>query len=133
MIYAYLALAAVQLESGQAEAGAESGRKALAMAEALDARRHSAESRSTLAMTLHRLVVLPGSPAEIRALARRSNAIFEAIDAEKHGGPMANAHSIALNHYNIGNTLFAERKLARSRRRVRIGRPGLRGGAPAGR
>ncbi|HLH29551.1 MAG TPA: hypothetical protein VKW77_11565, partial [Acidimicrobiales bacterium] len=110
LIMAHLALLRVQLDAGRPDAAAETGRKALAMAEALDARRHSSESRATLAATLHRLTLLPGRPEEIRDFARRSNALFEAIEAERPDGPPAEAHSIALNHYNIGNAWFSEGK-----------------------
>src|SRR5262249_18583496 len=101
----------VQLESGQAAAAGETGRKALALAEALDARRHSEESRGLLAQTLHRMTVLPGTQEEIRDRARRSNAIYEARAAEQPDGPLPEAHSISLNHYNIGHAWVCEKRL----------------------
>ncbi len=111
VVYGHLALAGLQLDSGQAQAAAESGRKALALAEALDARRHSRESRELLALTLHRLFVLPGSPEEVRGRARRSNALFEEIAAGRPDGHLADAHAMSLNHYNIGHSWFCEGKL----------------------
>ncbi len=54
---------------------------------------------------------MPGKPAEIPRLCRRSNAIYEAVDAERPDGPMANAHSIAMNHYNIGHTWYMQGNL----------------------
>jgi tetratricopeptide (TPR) repeat protein len=112
MIMGHLALAEVQLEAGQAAAAGETGRKAFALAEAFDARRHSEESRGLVAMCLHRMAVLPGSPEEIRDRARRSNAIYEPRAAERPDGPLTEAHSISLNHYNIGDAWIREKKPA---------------------
>ena len=111
VVMGHLALIGVQLDAGQAQAASETGRKALALAEALDAKLNSAESRGLLAATLHRLTILPGDRAEIRARARRSNAIFEAIAAGRAEGPIPDAHSIALNYHNIGNHWFEDGNL----------------------
>ena len=55
--------------------------------------------------------MLPGSRQDIRACATRSNALFKALDAERPDGPMADAHSIALNDYDIGNMWFLDKHL----------------------
>ncbi len=110
LISGYMALARLQRDANQA-AAAESGRRSLAMAEAFDARNHSAESRSLLATVLHRSVLLARNPAEMRSFAGRSNAIFEALDAASSGPRADDAHSIALNYYNIGHSWFEERHL----------------------
>ncbi len=108
VISGYMALARVQFDAGQAAAAAESGRKSLALAEEFDARTHSAESRLLLATILHRLIGQTANPAEIRDHARRSNAILEAMAAERPAGPLLEAHLIALNHYNIGHSFHNE-------------------------
>jgi serine/threonine-protein kinase len=110
MITGHLALAEVQLEAGQAAAAGETGRKALALAEDLDARRHSEQSRGLVAMCLHRMTVLPGTPEELRARARRSNAIYEAMAAKRPDGPLVEAHATSLNYYNIGDAWIRENK-----------------------
>jgi tetratricopeptide (TPR) repeat protein len=112
VVYGHLALAGLQLDAGQAQAAAETGRKVLALAEALDTRRHSEESRGLLALTLHRLTGLPGSPEEVRARARRSNTLFEEIAAGRPDRPLADAHSMSLNHYNTGHSWFYEWNLS---------------------
>jgi tetratricopeptide (TPR) repeat protein len=53
---------------------------------------------------------LPGTPEEIRARARRSNAIYEAMAAERPDGPLADAHAISLNDYNIGDAWIRENR-----------------------
>src|SRR5262249_19660033 len=49
---------------------------------------------------------------EVRARARRSNAIYEAIAAAQPDGPIPEAHSIALNDYNIGHNWFMDGNLS---------------------
>src|SRR5262249_28160866 len=46
-----------------------------------------------------------------RDRARRSNAIYEARAAEQPDGPLPEAHSISLNHYNIGHAWVCEKRL----------------------
>jgi serine/threonine-protein kinase len=111
-VIGHMALLGVQLDAGQVQAAEETGRKALALAEALDARLDSTESRELLAMTLHRLTILPGSNERTRARARRSNAIYEALAARRPDGPITAAHSVSLNDYNIGHTCFLDKDLA---------------------
>lgn len=111
LVLGHMALARVQRDAGQAAEAAESGRRSLAMAEALDARIHSLESQTTLATVLHQLVLLARTPAEMRSYALRSNAIFEALVAASPAGTVGDAHTIVLNYYNIGHSWFVDQDL----------------------
>jgi hypothetical protein len=84
LVYGHLSLSKLQLDAGRVREAAGTGRKALALAEALDARRRSERSRSLVAESLHRLGGLPAAPADTRGFARRSNALFESLDAERY-------------------------------------------------
>jgi serine/threonine-protein kinase len=107
-IAGHLTLARVQNQSGQSEAARETGRKALALAEAFHSRQGSPESRGLLAMILHRLAELPYGAGEAREYARRSNILYEAMAAERSEGPIPYAGNISKNYHNIGHLWFMQ-------------------------
>src|SRR5262249_13755965 len=107
----YLALAGVQHEAGESAAAVASARRAVELAEALVARRPSAEARSLLGHACHRLSGFSTDREAARSYARRSNAIYEALRAEQPDPSDAYAHVIALNDYNIGHNDYADRRL----------------------
>ena len=111
-ITGHLAMVMVQHDAGRVREAIETNRKAVALAEAFDARQGSPQLRELLATALHRLGALAGDPAECREHTRRSNAIYEALGAGRTDGPIAHAVSMAQNHHNIGDKWFIQGRLA---------------------